>query len=117
MEEAWRCPFCEALHPWPLDVADILDGRRPPRNYTPASAGNLDAVTRVKCACGARAAVKGLVQSPLPPRPGTSMPSEGARRSRVFSFSLRQTIYRRTNAGGQIQALAVDWVRSDYAEG
>jgi hypothetical protein len=111
MEEQWRCPFCEALHAWPLDVADILDGRRPYRNYTPASAGNLDAVTRVKCPCGARAAVKGLAHSPLPPRPGPILDAEGGKHSRIFAFSRRPVVYKRTNATAQMQALAIDWVR------
>ena len=110
MEDLWRCPFCEALHPWPLDVADILDGRRPYRNYTPASASNLGAVTRVRCRCGAGAAVRGLVQSSLPPRQGPTI-GEGSQQSRLFSFSRRSVVYRRTNAAGRTQALAVDWVR------
>lgn len=117
MEEAWRCPFCEALHPWPLDVADILDGRWPPRNFTPASAGNLAAVTRVQCTCGARAAVKGLVRSPLSSRPWPILDAEGVKHSRIFSFSRRSEVYRRTNASGQVQALAVDWIRSGHGGG
>lgn len=111
MEELWRCPFCEALHAWPLDIADILDGRRPPRDFTPSYA-DPSAVIRVRCGCGARAAVKGLVDSPLPPQPGAPyLDDEARKRSRLFSWSVRPTVYRRTNAAGRLQMVAVQWVR------
>ena len=109
MDEPWQCPFCEQLHPWPVDVSDIVDGRTPPRNYTPGE------VFRAACECGARAVVNGLVepQSPLLPRPEPYLDEDARKHSRLFSFALRQTVYRRTNAAGQTPARAAEDIQPD----
>lgn len=106
-ESLWRCPFCEALHPWPQDVVDILDGHPPAQPTT----GRV----RLECSCRAWAVVQGQADPNTTVRFHHVQPAfdpEAARHSTLFQFRLRSEVYRRVTVSGELVAVLVDWVRT-----